>query len=84
MIAPNKMMIQGITPIVPFSNKKMIDADQLHELIDEIRISMPPEIKRAQEMEAQKKAIQDMGKTVTGECYQKKSGFMDSIKEFFS
>ena len=42
---------------VPFSNKKMVDGDQLHELVDEIRMSMPPEIKRAQELEQQRKTI---------------------------
>ena len=32
----------------------------------------------------QKKAIQAMRDVVTDECYRKKSGFLDSIKEFFS
>lgn len=32
----------------------------------------------------QKKAIEAMGKTVTSDCYHKKSRFLDSIKEFFS
>ena len=32
----------------------------------------------------QKKAIEAMGKAVGSECYQKKSSFLDSIKEFFS
>ena len=32
----------------------------------------------------QKKAIETMGKAVGSECYQKKSSFLDSIKEFFS
>ena len=32
----------------------------------------------------QKKAIQAMRDTVTDECYHKKSGFMKSIREFFS
>lgn len=32
----------------------------------------------------QKKAIKAMGEAVTDECYQKKSGFLKSIKEFFS
>ena len=32
----------------------------------------------------QKKAIEDMGKAVTDECYSKKSGFLDSLKDFFS
>ncbi len=32
----------------------------------------------------QKKAISTMAKTVTSDCYHKKSSFLDSIKEFFS
>ena len=32
----------------------------------------------------QKKAIEDMGKAVTEDCYQKKSGFAEKIKELFS
>ncbi|MDO4868889.1 MAG: molecular chaperone DnaJ [Bacillota bacterium] len=32
----------------------------------------------------QKKAIEEMGATVTDECYSKKSSFLKSIKEFFS
>lgn len=47
---------------VPFSNKKMVDGDQLHELVDEVRMSIPPEIKRAQELEVQRKAILEAAK----------------------
>ncbi|SFD06476.1 hypothetical protein [Ruminococcus albus] len=47
---------------VPFSNKKMVDGDQLHELVDEVRMSIPPEIKRAQELEVQRKAILETAK----------------------
>ena len=32
----------------------------------------------------QKKAIEDMGKVVTEECYQKKNGFKEKLKDFFS
>lgn len=32
----------------------------------------------------QKKAIEDMGKTLDPQCYQKKSSFADKMKEFFS
>lgn len=32
----------------------------------------------------QKKAIQNMAKEVTNDCYNKKSGFLESMKEFFS
>ena len=39
---------------VPFSGKKMVDSDQLHELVDEIRISLPGEIKRARDLNRDK------------------------------
>lgn len=32
----------------------------------------------------QKKAIQNMAKEVKHDCYNKKSGFLDAMKEFFS
>ena len=32
----------------------------------------------------QKKAIQNMAKEVKNDCYKRKSGFLDSMKEFFS
>lgn len=32
----------------------------------------------------QKKAIEDMGKVVTEECYQKRNSFKEKFKEFFS
>ena len=44
---------------VPFSNKKMVDADMIHEFVDEVRINLPTEIKRAKDMENQKKVILD-------------------------
>lgn len=47
---------------VPFSNKKMIDGDRIHELVDEVRMSIPPEIKRAQELEVQRKVILEAAK----------------------
>lgn len=34
---------------VPFSNKKMVDIEQMHEYIDSIRLNMPGEIKRAKD-----------------------------------
>ena len=33
---------------------------------------------------AQKKAIEDMGKGVTEECYQKRNSFKEKFKEFFN
>ena len=43
---------------VPFSNKKcMVDADKLREYIDNIRYSLPTEIKRAKQMVADRTDI---------------------------
>ncbi|MCR5035584.1 MAG: molecular chaperone DnaJ [Clostridia bacterium] len=58
---------------------KSLRSNRKGDLYVKVYLEVPTKLSKAQ-----KKAIQDMGKTVTGECYQKKSGFMDSIKEFFS
>ena len=43
---------------VPFSNKKsLIDVDKMRELIDEIRLNMPREIKQAHDLVNDRKAI---------------------------
>ena len=42
---------------VPFSNKKMIDCEQMREHIDSIRLNMPGEIKRAKDMTRDKNNI---------------------------
>lgn len=42
---------------VPFSNKKMIDCEQMREYIDSIRLNMPGEIKRAKDMTRDKNNI---------------------------
>ncbi len=43
---------------VPFSNKKsLIDVDKMRELIDEIRLNMPREIKQAHDLVADRKTI---------------------------
>lgn len=42
---------------VPFSNKKMIDCEQMREYIDSIRLNMPGEIKRAKDMARDQKNI---------------------------
>lgn len=45
---------------VPFSNKKcMVDTEKLREYIDNIRYSLPTEIKRAKEMVADRSEIID-------------------------
>ena len=43
---------------VPFSNKKsLIDVDKMRELIDEIRLNMPREIKQAHDLVNDRKSI---------------------------
>lgn len=44
---------------VPFGTKKMIDAEQMHEYIDSIRLNMPGEIKQAKDTAKEKKKIID-------------------------
>lgn len=49
---------------VPFSNKKcMVDTEKLREYIDNIRYSLPTEIKRAKEMVADRSEIFDDANT---------------------
>ena len=64
---------------VPFSNKKMLDGDTLHELVDEVRMSVPPEIKRAQELEVQRKAILDNAKAEAEEIKKSAQAEKDGI-----
>lgn len=42
---------------MPFSGKKMIDADQMREYIDSIRYNMPAEIAKAKQTEAEEREI---------------------------
>ena len=58
---------------------KSLRSSRKGDLYVKVYLEVPTKLNKAQ-----KKAIQDMGKSVGDECYQKKSGFMDSIKEFFS
>jgi len=44
---------------VPFSSKKMVDADQMREYMDSIRINMPTEVNEAKETLNEQKAIID-------------------------
>lgn len=44
---------------VPFSNKKMVDCEKMREYIDNIRLNLPGEIKRAKDMARDKKNILD-------------------------
>ena len=48
---------------VPFSNKKsLVDVDKLRELVEEIRLSMPNEIKQAKKLVQDRKVIIDDAK----------------------
>ena len=58
---------------------KSLRSNRKGDLYVKVYLEVPTKLNKAQ-----KKAIQDMGKAVSDECYSKKSGFMDSIKEFFS
>ena len=58
---------------------KSLRSNRKGDLYVKVYLEVPTKLNKAQ-----KKAIQEMGKSVGDECYQKKSGFMDSIKEFFS
>lgn len=42
---------------VPFSNKKMIDCEQMRDYIDNVRLSLPQEIKKAKETQENKDVI---------------------------
>lgn len=42
---------------VPFSNKRMIDSEQMREYIDSVRLNMPEEINKAKETEIEYKNI---------------------------
>lgn len=42
---------------VPFSNKKLIDCEQMREYIDSIRLNLPGELKRAKDLQRDQKNI---------------------------
>ena len=58
---------------------KSLRSNRKGDLYVKVYLEVPTKLNKAQ-----KKAIQEMGKTVNDECYSKKTGFMNSIKEFFS
>ena len=58
---------------------KSLRSNRKGDLYVKVYLEVPTKLNKAQ-----KKAIQEMGKTVSDECYSKKTGFMNSIKEFFS
>lgn len=56
---------------VPFSSKKMVDAELLHQYVDEIRLNIPGEIKRAREMTRERQAIMDKAQNEADELMEK-------------
>ena len=58
---------------------KSVRSSRKGDLYVKVTLEVPTKLNHKQ-----KKAIESMGKAVTDDCYQKKSSFLDSIKEFFS
>ena len=58
---------------------KSVHSNKKGDLYVKVTLEVPTKLNSKQ-----KKAIAAMGKSVTSECYHKKSNFLDSIKEFFS
>ncbi len=58
---------------------KSVRSNKKGDLYVKVTLEVPTKLNSKQ-----KKAIAAMGKSVTSECYHKKSNFLDSIKEFFS
>ena len=42
---------------MPFSSKKMIDSEQMRDYIDNLHLSLPPELEKAKETQRQKDNI---------------------------
>ena len=58
---------------------KSVRGNRTGDLYVKVNLEVPTKLNSKQ-----KKAISAMAEKVTGECYQKKSSFLDSLKEFFS
>lgn len=58
---------------------KSVRSSRKGDLYVKVTLEVPTKLNHKQ-----KKSIESMGKAVTDDCYQKKSSFLDSIKEFFS
>ena len=58
---------------------KSVRGNRKGDLYVKVNLEVPTKLNSKQ-----KKAISAMADKVTGECYQKKSSFLDSLKEFFS
>ena len=59
---------------LPFTNKKSVDPDELHELVDKIRLSMPGEMKRAKEVDSQKA-------TIVSDANKEADGIIEAAKQ---
>lgn len=74
---------QGTQPGTVFRLKgkgiKNVRGSRKGDLYVKVSLEVPTKLNKKQ-----KKAIEAMGKEVNDECYSKKSGFLDSLKEFFS
>ena len=58
---------------------KHLRSDRMGDLYVKVNLEVPTKLDKKQ-----KKAIEEMGKTLNDECYQKKSSFKEKMKEFFS
>ena len=58
---------------------KSVRSNRKGDLYVKVNLEVPTKLNSKQ-----KKAISAMAEKVTGDCYQKKSSFLDSLKEFFS
>ena len=56
---------------LPLTNKCMVDADRIRELIDDIRLNMPSEIKQARAVVADRNEILSMAKQEAEELIRK-------------
>ena len=61
------------------SSQQSLRSNRKGDLYVKVSLEVPTKLNKKQ-----RKAIEDMGNAVTDDCYAKKSGFLDSIKEFFS
>ena len=73
----------GTQPVTTFRLKgrgiKYLKREAKGDLYVKVNLEVPTKLNHKQ-----KKAIEDMGKVVTEECYQKRNSFKEKFKEFFS
>ena len=58
---------------------KNLRSDKMGDLYVKVNLEVPTKLNHKQ-----KKAIEEMGKAVTEDCYQKKSGFAEKLRDLFS